>query len=284
MGETWLLVDVPNICHRFHHSLNIGWEKGSVARGATYGLLSEIPRLQQRFQTPRIAFCFDSARSKRKEFYPRYKAKRTENHRLPEMDWDRKQLRREIDRLRTEVLPAVGFRNVFLAEGYEADDIIASICWEPIHSKAVIVSNDSDLYQLLSSKVSMYKGGNVVETSQTFKERVGICPGQWASVKAVAGCVSDGIPGIEGIAEKNAVKFLSGELPKHGMLYQRAICPRGQATIGQNLRLVSLPYEGCPSFKLVRDEITVARWRKVVKGLGFDRLKFDNPVPSRVAV
>jgi len=53
-------------------------------------------------------------------------------------------------------LQNIGFQNVFIQEGIEADDLIAWLVMNNDHTKSVIVSSDNDLYQLLHFVKSIY--------------------------------------------------------------------------------------------------------------------------------
>ncbi len=75
------------------------------------------------------------------------------------------------------------------------------------------------------------------------------------SVKALAGDVSDNIPGIKGVGEKTAIKFIRGELKEKAKVYAKIVSPKGQHTIARNTILMGLPWEGTEVPNPVDDEI-----------------------------
>ena len=64
-------------------------------------------------------------------------------------------------------------------------------------------------------------------------------------MKAIAGCKSDEVPGIAGVGEKTAIKFLKNELPKHFKAYSK-IRDNWESALEKWLPLVHLPLEGTP--------------------------------------
>jgi 5'-3' exonuclease len=59
-------------------------------------------------------------------------------------------------------------------------------------------------------------------------------------VKALSGCTSDEIPGIPGVGEKTAIKYLSGALKSEHKTFQSIV--QNQALFQRNLALVTLPH------------------------------------------
>ncbi|MFH1609683.1 MAG: hypothetical protein ABID40_03550, partial [Candidatus Bipolaricaulota bacterium] len=92
----------------------------------------------------------------------------------------------------------------------------------------------------------------------------------WAEVKAIAGCSGDGVPGIRGAGDRTAVKYLNGRLNVTTKVWGRIEAGRGM--IQRNLRLVRLPFEGCPEVRLVEDRPTVEGWNAAMRELGIDSL------------
>lgn len=98
---------------------------------------------------------------------------------------------------------------------YEADDIIGTVAKraEEAGFHVDIYSSDKDLLQLISSNTTVHltkKGMTDLEsyTPDTFKERYLIEHSQFVDLKAMMGDKSDNLPGIPGIGEKKAVKYL----------------------------------------------------------------------------
>ena len=114
-----------------------------------------------------------------------------------------------------EILAALGVAAV-RADGYEADDVIATLaegcresrrpCW--------ILSGDKDILQLIGGNVRLLaqeKGSSeIVEYSrETVFATRGLYPEQVVDFLALAGDASDNVPGVPGIGEKTALKLLS---------------------------------------------------------------------------
>ena len=98
---------------------------------------------------------------------------------------------------------------------YEADDIIGtmSLRAKKLGYHVDIYSSDKDLLQLIDDDVTVHltkKGMTDLEdyTPKTFFERYQIEYTQFIDLKALMGDKSDNLPGIAGIGEKKAVKYL----------------------------------------------------------------------------
>jgi DNA polymerase-1 len=115
-----------------------------------------------------------------------------------------------------EILSALGVACV-RANGYEADDVIASLaercrgpgrpCW--------ILSGDKDILQLVGGNVRLLaQEKGATELSEYSREKVfearGVYPEQIIDFLALTGDSSDNVPGVRGVGEKTAVKLLSG--------------------------------------------------------------------------
>lgn len=235
-----LIIDSNYICYRAAFAM-VGLSHRDQATGVIFGFFQELLRLATRFDTNKFIFCFDSKTSIRKKAYPGYK-KRGED-KSPEIG---KALRvgfPQFDILRETALSEFGFKNIFMQEGLEADDLIADIvmrkyAWK---DKPIVVSSDEDLYQLLAY-CDMYK----VQTKQLYTqndlwEEYCVTPIKWPFVKALAGCTSDTVGGIEGIGPHTAIKYLNGYL-KNGKKYE-AIMQYKDEIMKRNLPLVRLPHK-----------------------------------------
>jgi DNA polymerase-1 len=266
-----LIVDVSNLAYRAMYTTG-GLSHNGEATGVLYGIFKTILELEELFTSTHTVFCFDGGYDKRQEILPGYKQKRRSGE-LSEEDLEmRRDLRRQLYRLRTMYLSEIGYKNVFWQSGYEADDIIASI----VHGmekedEGVIVSSDHDLFQLLSPKVMMWNPVKKTPLNdKTFTEEWGLSPTSWADVKSLAGCSTDNIPGIPGVGEKTAAKFLTGKL-KGGTKKHDAIVANNNLW-ERNLKLVRLPMEGTEKFTCVDNVVAWGKWRKVLQKLGMKSL------------
>jgi len=269
-----LIIDANNLAHRTFHSLPDLSHAGE-STGVIYGFLRVLLSLQNELGSRQTAIAFDYGSSLRQQSYPSYKLSRRQKKALASQeDKDaRRDLHRQIRRLRDEILPAIGFQNILYADGYEADDVIASVCKSlSLEQLAVVVSTDHDLYQLLDVNISICKPkkgiGNVLVTPSTFHEEYGISAKNWSWVKAAAGCTSDDIQGLKGIGEITAIKFLLRTLKPTSKAYQTLDSAAGKELILNNLKLTTLPLEGCPRFSLKQDKISADSWRAAVEPLG----------------
>lgn len=272
-NSIYLIIDANYLCHRAFYAMGGLQFRGNLT-GVIYGVMRDINILRERFDTDDLIFTFDSKTNFRKKIYPQYKAGRQADERLLSKDqiWVRDQFYRQVKKLRTEYLPEIGFRNILQTKGFEADDIIASLCLHTCnHAKSFIVSADEDLFQCLRENVSLWNPRSQrLITERTFLRDYGIYPKSWAMVKAIAGCKTDNIQGIRGIGEKTALKFIKGSL-KSNPTAER-ITAENQMT-KTNLRLVNLPFEGTPIYKLVNNEVTERKWRDLMQKLEMPSLK-----------
>ena len=277
MNKKYLILDCNYLCHRAKHTTGDLTYDGN-ATGIIYSLLRSLSGYQDLFDTSDFVFCFDSKTSKRKEIYPEYKASREREYTQEEIEYDRT-FRKQIKKLRTTYLPMIGFRNIFIQKGYESDDLMAEIC---LHIKpddeAIIITSDKDLYQCISGNVFCYNPQtNKRMTLQRFKKEYEILPELWSLVKAIAGCSTDNIKGIEGIGEKRATQYINLQLKSESKVYKSIKSKAGYKIINRNLKLVALPMEGTQGCKLRRDKLSESGWKEVCKLLGMKSIKNRMP-------
>jgi len=254
MTAPLLIIDVHNLAHRAFHAMGVGG-RGDIpgtSKDVIYSVLMSLVRLKTHFATDRFAFTFDHTKSERRKIFLDYKLKRKEIA-IEEAE-QRKQLHNQIRTLAQEFLPRLGFSNIFRARGMESDDLMAAIVRSRKEDEIILITSDNDLLQCLRKNVSMYSPQTKkLWTRDNFMETYGIYPKQWADVKAMAGCSTDGIPGLLGIGELGALKYLRGELKETSSQYHWITCERGQEQIASCLRLVKLPFVGCPVPEITED-------------------------------
>lgn len=242
-----LIIDSNSLCYRSFYTLP-ELSTQEVPIFVVYGFIRQVFRLAKEFETNQFIFCWDSKVNHRKEIFPEYKLKRTED-KDPEHIAKLVLAFNQFNFIRREVLPKLGFRNIFCQSGFEADDIMAQITIDYPDRNFVIVSGDMDMLQCLTDKVSQWTYKKLI-SKKTFTKIYGIDPSLWASAKAIGGCNSDGVPGIKGIADPAksksqkmpAISLASGQ-EVTARLLEKYNDPENQKLIQRNLQLITLPFK-----------------------------------------
>jgi len=144
----------------------------------------------------RVVICCDSAPTRRLALFPEYKANREEK---PREALD--SLRAAEQQFESWGLP------VLRVDGYEADDLIASLAAqasEPVR----IMSHDKDLYSLIRDDVVMVKpDGRIIDAFECNK-KFGVSPAQMLDFLAMVGDASDNVPGCPNVGPGRARDLL----------------------------------------------------------------------------
>jgi DNA polymerase-1 len=200
-----LLIDGHSLLHRAFHALPPLTTPEGKPIGAVYGLARMLIKLFKDLEPTYVGVAMEARGPtfRHKEFKA-YKEQR------PEMDKDLEaQIPSAHRLLETLSIPH------YIVEGYEGEDVIASLIEKAGKSadEIVIVTGDRDLLQLIGGKVRLFipeKGlsQGKLYGSKDVVERLGVKPDQVVDYKALCGDVSDNIPGVRGIGEKTARKLL----------------------------------------------------------------------------
>jgi len=203
-----LLLDGHSLAYRAFFALPV--ENFSTTTGqptnAVYGFTAMLINVLRDEKPTHIAVAFDRGEPTfRHEQWVEYKANRRET---PE------DFRSQLS-LIFEVLDALGIRRLS-APGYEADDLIATLATEAAAEgmDVLIVTGDRDVLQLVSDRVTalMTRRGITDMTRFTpaaVQEKYGLSPAQYPDFAAVRGDPSDNLPGIPGVGEKTATKWIA---------------------------------------------------------------------------
>ena len=279
MSNRLIIIDSSYVCyvHRFALSAGLSYRGGRTE--IIYGFLKSILDTAEHFKTKDFVFAWDSKNkhSLRRKIYPEYKLDRDKARgEMSEEDQEQERLAYiQFDQLRKDVLPNIGFQNIFRKKGYESDDIMASIITvESNDRKCTIVTGDEDLYQLLDMCSIYNMRKHEILTGKMFKRIYKIRPKEWVMVKALGGCTSDHVKGIPLIGEGRAIAFIRGELA--GKMKERIDNDKGE-TVKQNLPLVKLPFKGTGIFKVKLDHLNIKDFKAVCKEYGLNSfLKPEN--------
>jgi len=200
-----MLVDGNSLVFRAFYALPPLTSADGLPTNAVHGFLTMLIRLQKNMKPDYWAVIFDKSKpTVRIERFSEYKAQRKET---PDT------LKPQFSYLK-EILKAMSVP-VLELEGYEADDIIATVNDIAVQNglEVSIFTGDRDALQLVSSNTNVYltvKGITEVQCYDENKvfERYGLKPYQIIDLKGLMGDASDNIPGIPGIGEKTALKLL----------------------------------------------------------------------------
>ncbi|WHM39231.1 DNA polymerase I [Streptomyces sp. BPTC-684] len=197
---------------------------------AVYGFASMLANTLRDEAPTHFAVAFDVSRKTwRSEEFPEYKANRSKT---PD------EFKGQVE-LIGELLDAMNAPR-FATEGFEADDIIATLATqaEAEGFEVLIVTGDRDSFQLVSENVTvLYPTKGVSEltrfTPEKVEEKYGLTPQQYPDFAALRGDPSDNLPGIPGVGEKTAAKWIN-QFGSFEQLVARADEVKGKA--GQNFR------------------------------------------------
>src|SRR5690349_4105510 len=208
-----MLLDGNSLAYRAFYALPAENFKtqGGLTTNAVYGFTAMLINLLRDEQPSHIAAAFDVSRQTfRKEKYPEYKEGRSAT---PD------EFRGQID-ITKEVLNALGI-TVLSEDGFEADDIIATLATqaEDAGYRVLVVTGDRDSLQLVTDDVTvLYPVKGVSELTRFTPDAVvakyGLTPSQYPDFAALRGDPSDNLPGIPGVGEKTATKWIV----EHGSL------------------------------------------------------------------
>lgn len=275
--RTWLIIDVSCLCFRAFHTTG-GLRHGDQGTGIIFGVLRDIVTFSEMFLAHGVIFAFDDHNYDRRKLYPEYKKKRKPPS--PEEAELYDTLYTQVHRLYEKTLPEIGFKNIFKQSGKEADDIIASLCYDSLEENddAIIISADKDLWQLLNNRVRVYNPIKKQTTSYfSFVKTLGIKPKQWITVKCLAGCNSDNIQGIPGVGEKTAIAYLRGLLKSGSKAESKILNGVRDGVIERNKGLVRLPIKGTNYFDIVLDHTKSTNWNRIVSEFGMRSLHNQLP-------
>ena len=204
---TLMLLDGNSLAFRAFYALPAENFKtqGGLTTNAVYGFTAMLINLLRDEQPTHIAAAFDVSRQTfRAEKYPEYKAGRSAT---PD------EFRGQID-ITKEVLAALGI-TVLAEAGFEADDLIATLATQAEDEgyRVLVVTGDRDSLQLVSDDVTvLYPIRGVSEltrfTPDAVVEKYGLTPKQYPDFAALRGDPSDNLPGIPGVGEKTASKWI----------------------------------------------------------------------------
>ena len=205
-----LLIDGNSLAYRAFFALpeSIATSTG-IPTNAIFGLASMLVKILTEYGQRPTVVVWDGGYTGRKEIYPEYKAQRSTRPDLLKEQWPHLE----------PLIEAFGYRNLRI-DGYEADDVIASIAalakrggedGRPL--PVMILTGDRDAFQLVDETTRIMAPGRGITDTKVYDtqgviDRYGIPPVLVPDFIGLKGDTSDNIPGVPGIGDKTAAELL----------------------------------------------------------------------------
>ncbi len=197
MKKTLYLIDASSFIYRSFFALPSLKSKEGLPTNAVYGFLKTLMSIIKAENPNYMAIVFDSpAPSKREKIFKDYKAGRPS---MPDP------LKIQIPIIK-RIVPLMGITS-FEKEGYEADDLIASIAkkFSTTEFKVKIYTPDKDMLQLVNEKIQVVNPATgEIFTFEKVKRKFGVPPEKIPDYLALVGDKIDNIEGIKGVGPKTA--------------------------------------------------------------------------------
>ena len=202
-----LLIDGHSMAYRAFFAVPADRFKTSTGQvtNAVFGFTSMLINLLRDEQPTHLAVAFDVSRQTfRSATFADYKATRTST---PD------EFKGQVDLVK-DVLGVLGIP-VLTKDNYEADDIIATLTTQATAQgyQVLICTGDRDALQLVDDSVTVLYPRKGVSDLVRYdpagvSDKYGLTPSQYPDFAALRGDPSDNLPGIPGVGEKTATKWI----------------------------------------------------------------------------
>jgi DNA polymerase-1 len=248
-----------------------------VVTNALHGFASMLVNLVRDHRPVAVAVAFDlPGPTFRDEIVDDYKAGRNEVP--PDLPPQFDMIRTLLDAL---AIPVVG------AEGFEADDVLATLATEARDrgQPVIIVTGDRDSYQLVEDPYIrvLYNRRGVSDYAlydeAGIEERTGVRPADYTFLAALRGDPSDNIPGVPGVGEKTAAKLVNeyGDIDNLAA-HLDALTPKLRQNLADNIDRVRTNAKLIPLVRDVPldvhvDQLTLGGWDREEAKQFFDEFE-----------
>jgi len=259
-----LIVDSMNMAYKMVFKMPYLSASDGTASFTIYGFMLQLQNIYNKLQPDNVILTWDSPNNKRKKILKTYK-----NRIKTSVPYFKEFLEQII--VLKQVLPKIGITSIEI-DGLESDDIIALVLHKirtnphlftyfkpkPCYSdatkphkgfgdlskgiKTIIFSSDNDLYQLLDKNTCIFNGKQTI-TENNFIEKYSFQPRLFAIYKAIAGCSSDTVKGLDGMGEKRTIEFIKNCECNIDTIYNKIDKMGKTKEFNESLRLVTLPLD-----------------------------------------
>src|ERR671933_272170 len=205
------LIDGNSLVYRAFFALpeTIATSRGQPTN-AIFGFASMLVKIISEHGVKPTLVVWDAGMSGREAEYEEYKAGRRARPDLLAEQWPHLE----------PLVEAFGYRNLRV-EGYEADDVIATIAHRAAGEgiEVMVVTGDRDLFQLIDGHIRVMATSRGITDTKLYDrpaviDRYGIPPELIPDFVGLKGDTSDNLPGVPGIGDKTASQLLQ----EHGSL------------------------------------------------------------------
>lgn len=198
-NDSLYIIDGSSLLYRAYYGLTpMQTSKGEPVQ-AIYGFCRAIKKIIDDMHPEQLVIVWDSSgQTMRKKIYQEYKAQRSA---APSDLFAQKEA---IQSWASDL----GIAQI-MQEGWEADDLIATLVSKHADKKVVIIGPDKDLHQLASDHCSFYDPLKKQKYAlEDLEKKYGFHPSKLTFFYALLGDTSDNIPGVKGIGEKGATELV----------------------------------------------------------------------------
>ncbi|MFA4991555.1 MAG: DNA polymerase I [Candidatus Omnitrophota bacterium] len=201
--EKLFLIDGNSYCYRAYYAIKDLRNSRGRPTNAVYGFLLMLRKLVDKERPDYLAVAFDLKG-------PTFRHKKFDQYKI-----QRKPMPDDLIEQMPLIKEVVSAYNIpiFEKEGFEADDILATIAKKVSGEgiKVYIVTGDKDMLQLVNDNVKVcntHKEDLIYDIEMVKDRFMGLGPENVVDLIALAGDASDNIPGVRGIGEKTAIELL----------------------------------------------------------------------------
>ena len=219
-----VLIDGHSLAFRAFHALPLSMTApDGELTNAVFGFMSMLLNVLRDQGPEYVAVAFDVGKTFRHEMYDAYKGHR---ERMPD------ELRTQVERIK-QVVATLNIP-IFTAEGFEADDVLATLARQAtgLGVDALIVTGDRDILQIVDEHIHVLTSGRqfsdtIIYDPAAVQEKYGLRPDQLVDYKALVGDKSDNIPACAASVKKARPIFYS--VMRHSMPFT-PIWPKSSPT------------------------------------------------------
>lgn len=202
-----LIIDGNNLLHRaFWAYKKNEVEYKEVSSYSVYVFLNILKSYVRLFEPSETIICWDyreeNNKNERKEILENYKGTRPDNNEvyvyMPYI---------------IKILDSLGIRQM-TPKNFEADDIMYWLCAKKYPNECILISTDTDMYQLIVPELNkniFYNPKRKMQINEVFiKQKFGVNDGyEFIIKKALRGDIADNIPGVKGIRQSRIDEVIS---------------------------------------------------------------------------